>query len=374
VIQFPPIRPPMNSRKYSCQSLDSRLASFSKQSVCQGSSIALLLVMLALAPAVSHGEAEESQTYKTAFSVVWENDLFSGNDNNYTNGISFNLTSAEVDGLGSKNFFAKTARAFSFLPTVGDAGYRNYVGFGLTQEMYTPPDITLPAPLPGEQPYAGVLMGDVTLFSKGPRSQHTFIFSAGMAGPASGAEQVQKLIHEITGSTEPMGWDTQLSNELLLNLGYAYDYRLLRKASPRRFGYDLSTGLGATLGNYITHAQGSAILRFGYDLPDTYNLPDLRVGSSKSVTLAPPPEKFRVYGTFGLTVAGVARFLPSDGNTFTDSLSGDRDDFYMNASAGITVAYKKIALLFSYNTILGDKQRPGDTTADYGSLSLLWFF
>jgi lipid A 3-O-deacylase len=334
----------------------------------------LLSVMLSLAPAVSRGEAEESQAYKGAFSVVWQNDLFSGNDNNYTNGMSFNLTSAEVDGLGPKNFYAKTARAFSFLPTVGDDGYQNYVGFGLTQEMYTPPDISLPAPLPGEQPYAGALMGDVTLFSKGPRSQHTFIFWVGVVGPASGAEQVQKLIHELTGSTEPLGWDTQLSNELLLNLGYAYNYRLFRKAGPRKFGYDLSTGVGATLGNYSTHAQGSAVLRFGYDLPDTYDATGLRLGTSKSVTLAPPPKAFRIYGTLGLTAAAVARFLPSDGNTFTDSLSGDRDDFYMNASAGITAAYRKIELLFSYNSVLGDKKRPGDTTDDYGSLSLNWYF
>jgi lipid A 3-O-deacylase len=267
----------------------------------------LVSVMLSLAPTVSHGE-EDSPAFKGAFSIVWQNDVFSGNDNNFTNGVSLNLTSAEVDGLAPENFYAKTARAFSFLPTVGDAGYRNYVGFGLTQEMYTPPDISLPEPLPGDQPYAGALLADMALFSKGARSQHTYILWVGVVGPASGAEQVQKFIHELTGSTEPMGWDTQLSNELVLNLGYAYDYRLFRKAGPREVGYDLSTGVGATLGNYITHAQGTAVLRFGYDLPDTYDSPGLRLGSSKSVTLAPPPEKFRVYGRLGLTAAGVARF------------------------------------------------------------------
>jgi lipid A 3-O-deacylase len=335
----------------------------------------LLLVILSLAPVVSHGEEEaESQEFKGAFSVVWLNDVFSGNDNNFTNGVSLNLTSAEVGELGSKNFYAKTASAFSFLPTVGDDGYQNYVGFGLTQEMYTPPDISLPEPLPGDQPYAGALLADMTIFSKAARSQHTYILWVGVVGPASGAEQVQKFIHEITGSTEPMGWDTQLSNELVLNLGYDFNYRLFRNAAPRKFGYDFSTGVGATLGNYITHAQGSAVLRFGYDLPDTYDSPGLRLGSSKSVTLAPPPQKFRVYGTLGLTAAGVAQFLPTDGNTFVDSLSGDRDDFYTNVSTGIAVGYRKFALLFSYNAVLGDKQRPGDTTDDWGSLSINWFF
>ena len=337
-------------------------------------SMALFTAFLVLAPTAAAFADEATPDYKGAFSLGWENDIFSGNDNNYTNGISFNLTSAEVDGLVPESCFAKTAKAFSFLPTVGDAGYRNFVGYRLSQEMYTPPDLSLPAPRPGEQPYAGVLMGDVTLFSQSLRSQHTFVFSLGMAGPASGAEHVQKFIHEVTGSSEPMGWDTQLGNELLVNLGYAYDYRLLRKAKPREFGYDLSAGLGATLGTYITHAQGSAILRFGYDLPDTYSVFDIRLGSSGSVTLAPPPEKFRVYGTLGLTAAGVARFLPSDGNTFSNSLSGDRDDYYVNASAGITAAYRNFSILLNYNTVIGDKQRPGDTTDDYGSLSFSWFF
>ena len=157
--------------------------------------LCLFALFLAFVSTESTCDEATTQTYQGAFSFVFENDLFSGNDNNYTNGLSFNVTSAAVDTLGRKNFFVKTAKVFSFLPTVLDDRYQNYVGYRLTQEIYTPPDLSLPAPQPGEQPYAGVLLADVSLYSKTCRSQHTYIFAVRVVGPASGARETQELIH-----------------------------------------------------------------------------------------------------------------------------------------------------------------------------------
>jgi len=336
--------------------------------------LCLFALFLAFVSTESTCDEATTQTYQGAFSFVFENDLFSGNDNNYTNGLSFNVTSAAVDTLGRKNFFVKTAKVFSFLPTVLDDRYQNFVGYRLTQEIYTPPDLSLPAPQPGEQPYAGVLLADVSLYSKTCRSQHTYIFAVGVVGPASGARETQELIHWWTESPEPKGWDTQLSNELLLNVGYLYDYRLFRQVKHGVNGFDISTGFGAGLGNYITNAQGSAIIRFGRDIPDTYGGFNIRTGSNTSVTLAPPPKKFRIYGSLGITIVAVAHFLPTDGNTFTDSYSGERDDFYASTAAGIVFAYQKFSLVFNYNRNFGATQRPGTTEKDYGSLSMMWFF
>ena len=91
-------------------------------------------------------------------------------------------------------------------------------------------------------------------------------------GPASDARETQELIHWCTESPEPKGWDTQLSNELALNVGYLYDYRLFRRVKRGVNGFDISAGVGAGLGNYITNAQGSTIIRFGRDSPDTLGL------------------------------------------------------------------------------------------------------
>lgn len=336
--------------------------------------IQVLSLAIAFGPVAVFGTEPETGTYKGAWTFVFENDLFTGNDGNYSNGLSLAITSADVDGLGSKNFFAKTAKFFSFLPTVGNEGYANHVGYRLSHKTYTPPDITLPAPLPGETPYSGVLLADLTLYSKTPTSQHTFLFAAGAVGPVTGAEWVQKAIHEILNAPTPIGWDTQLGNELLLNAGYAYDHRLVRLGEPGGSGFDLSAGAAATLGNYLTSAQGSATMRFGYDLPDTYGELDLRSGAASSIAQAPPPDGWRVYGSLGASMQAIARFLPSDGNTFQDSLSGDRDDFYLVGTAGIVVGYRDFVFSFAYVAVFGESDPPDFNGNDYGSIGVTWFY
>lgn len=190
---------------------------------------------------------------------------------------------------GPDNFFAKTAQFFSFLPTVDQEGHGNHVGYSLAQETYTPLDVSLPAPPPGDQPYAGILLANAALYSRTPESQHTFLFAVGAVGPISGAEYTQKLIHDITGAPEPMGWDTQLGNELQLNMGYAYEHRLVRLGESGGSGLDLSAGVGAALGNCLTSADGSATLRFGYDLPEPFGKLDIRSRSTGSIALPPLP-------------------------------------------------------------------------------------
>jgi hypothetical protein len=40
-----------------------------------------------------------------------------------------------------------------------------------------------------------------------------------VVGPASQAEKTQKDFHNLIGGDEPMGWDTQLPNEPVINIG-----------------------------------------------------------------------------------------------------------------------------------------------------------
>ena len=42
----------------------------------------------------------------------------------------------------------------------------------------------------------------------------------GVVGLASHAEDVQKEFHDMIGGDEPMGWDTQLPDEPVINVGY----------------------------------------------------------------------------------------------------------------------------------------------------------
>lgn len=313
---------------------------------------------------------------KGILTLTWENDVLLQKDSNYTNGIGVTWTTADVATLANGNFFKKVARAFRFLPAFGVNDRGKYVTARFGQEMYTPEDISDPDPPPGEQPYAGVLFFDGGMHSMGPRSLHDWILRVGVVGPASGAEQVQRFIHEITNSPMPQGWDTQLSNEFLLNVDYVYRYRLHRDAGPSGFGYDSSVNVGGGVGNYFTGGSGGINVRFGWYLPETYGAARVRRNQDALVGWTRPPRgKWRVFFQVELDAIGVARFLPTDGNTFVDSRSADREDWFAFVDLGFVVAKGRFHAAYSYNVGLGGVDstlRSGDQ--DYGALTFSWLF
>jgi hypothetical protein len=342
--------------------------------VAAGIALCAVAASWATPPAFGDEAGPTAGDYKGIFSLRSENDVFAGNDNKYTNGIALSWTTADVSRLEPDGFFSKVVRSFSFLPTVGDEGYADYVAFEVGQEMYTPEDISLPAPPPGDQPYAGVLFFDTKLYSKTTRSLHAYTFRVGIVGPWSFAEQTQRFLHRLNGAKDPQGWDTQLSNEPLLNLDYQYHRRLWRRARPKGFGYDVSANGGAGFGNYFIGGNVGALFRLGHSLPDTYGSFDIRKGGEALVGLAPSPTGWHAYLHLAGNGFAVARFLPTDGNTFKDSRSGDRDDFYAVITAGAVVGYKRLLFSYMYNLVVSQSSLPAQTEDDYGAIAMHWIF
>ena len=99
-------------------------------------------------------------------------------------------------------------------------------------------------------------------------------------GPCSGAEQVQRFVHEDLGMGDPpLGWDHQLDNTALLNFNYVARRKLLaplldRYESPR-FNGDVSVGGQVGLGNFFRLADIQLEARFGWSLPPGFtHIPD----------------------------------------------------------------------------------------------------
>jgi hypothetical protein len=314
--------------------------------------------------------------YRGIFSFRSENDFWAGNDNNYTNGIAASWTTSPIEDCKrpEPGFWCKVVNGFDWLPKIGDEDWEDYVGFEAGQEMYTPEDITLPEPPPGDQPYAGVLYWDTSVYAKSARSLHSYTWRLGVVGPASGAEETQKFIHRLIGAKEPQGWDTQLSNELLLNFGYQFHRRILRDARERGFGYDVALNGGGDLGNYYIGANGGVQLRFGHALPDNFGTFDIRRGSEALVGMGPSPTGWHAYAHLQAQAVAIGRFLPSDGNTFKDSREGDRDDFYSVISAGGVFGWKRLFFSYMYNLVVGDSFVPTKRDDDYGAIALHYLF
>jgi hypothetical protein len=197
----------------------------------------LILTVLAGTAAAEPGDWREwpvrsgDNASKGTWTLIDENDLFGGTDRNYTNGLQISWLSAKNDLPPAIDW---ASDRLSFLAKPG-ADWR--YGFVAGQTMYTPNDITVATPQPGERPYAGWLFGGLSLTADSGDRLDTIELHAGVVGPASGAEFVQRNWHAQIGSPDPKGWDHQLANEPGLMLVYERKWRNLAD-----FGF---LGLGA---------------------------------------------------------------------------------------------------------------------------------
>jgi lipid A 3-O-deacylase len=309
-----------------------------------------------------------------AITVSLENDVFTGSDNNYTNGFGISWVTREV-GLYEDGDFRRDMVDFcSFLPAVGDEGTRNYVAWTLGHEMHTPHDTSDPNPPLDDQPYAGVLFLDNTVFTRTDHWGHAWNLRLGVVGPVSGAEHLQKGIHELIGSDEPQGWDSQLPNEPIVNVSYTtgfllYDHRFRHGAVLRAIPI-----LGGSVGNYSTGVNTGIYGEYGWNLADAMGFTSLHQGLNTASTIGGGPQdefSFSVHaGVFGF---GVAHYLPLDGTIFRESRSVDTNPFIGMASVGMSMRYKSLVLSLgqSYFTETFESQRQNP---EFGTLSCSWYF
>ena len=330
------------------------------------------------APSVdpSWQDAEPPPPFLGAISLLLDNDSVAGNDSRYTGGLAFAWTSAAAETYRKRHPHRKIVNAFSFLPTVGATGYQNYLQFVVGTEMYTATNIKLADPPLGDHPYAGILYLDSTIMSRTRAANHQLTLRLGFVGPASGASEVQRWIHDILGDIIPEGWDTQLKKEPIVNLYYQYSRRLLRSASADGGGVDIACNGGAGLGNYYIGANVGVTGRVGYRLPENYGVTPLMGGAESMVGLPPPRKKFCVYGFISSQAFGIARWLPTDGNTFVDSRSGDRDTWFASVSAGIVMGFSRVLLSYRHHGIAGLTDPENFKTVnrdDFGTIMLTVF-
>lgn len=310
-----------------------------------------------------------------ALTISLENDVFTGSDNNYTNGLGVTWVSAELENYDEDRFVSKWGRFWSFLPFVGDEGYRTYASWTLAQEMDTPDDDTLPNPPLDDQPYAGVLYVDSLLYAKKGRWAHVWELKLGVVGPASQAENVQKDFHDLIGSDEPMGWDTQLPNEPVINVGYTAAYMNAAGHVGETAAQWRIVSLGTVgAGTYFTGAGLGVYGEVGWNLVDAFGGTSLRSGLNAASTVGVGPVKNWSVSFFaGAGGYGVAHYLPLDGTVFHDSRSVDTEPLVGTGSLGLSVRHEGFVLSLAA-TFFTDTFKTEEQTTEFGTLSVSWDF
>lgn len=321
----------------------------------------LASAMLALAW-LSPGTAKaRSEGDKGTVSFVLENDLFYDTDRNYTNGVRLEWLS---EPASAPDWAVNGARQFPLFPDGG----RVRVSYAIGQNMYTPADIALAAPPPDDRPYAGWLYASVGVIAENGRVLDQFQLTLGMVGPASLAEQTQKLVHSIVGAPEPQGWDSQLKNEPGLILSYQRSWRDFYSESVSGFGFDVTPHVGGAVGNVFTYANAGLTLRVGTRLPRDYGPPRIQPSLPGSGFFA-RQAGFGWYLFAGGEGRAVARNVFLDGNSFRKGSDVRKEPFVADFQYGFALTWEWLRL--SYTHVVRSPEFKGQMERDnFGAVSL----
>lgn len=188
-----------------------------------------------------------SQQY---FRVHYENDYFSTTDLYYTQGINLEY----VHPVIRKFFLSRLLIKSSVKETK--------FGIALEHEGFTPTSISHSEILYGDRPFAACfflktfsIVNDVVR-----RQRISSALSVGAIGPVTGGKEIQQTIHRWIKDTQPMGWDNQIQNDIILN--YQLDYE--RELFFIQNYFSLWGKAGARLGTLNMKLDAGAILMMGY--------------------------------------------------------------------------------------------------------------
>ncbi len=314
-----------------------------------------------------------------------DNDLFSGSDKDYTNGgriswISGNRPVAEIRGvqrwlrylIGDES----SAEPFRIVSGFDDSSAISYnFGFALTQLMYTPEDPESLALIPGERPYAGVLLLGFSLHAMDQNVLNTVAFSVGTVGRHAYAEETQDFVHSVRGMEKFNGWDNQVPNEPLFNLHLSQKRRLLLVDYRNGiFAVDGFHESAIGIGNYRTEAQVGALIRVGFNLPVEFSDPRLspQAYSHKLFQDERVSESFwSLYAILGARGYAIARDVTLDGPMFRGGFETDvsREPWVAEAYAGFGLRLSdwELSYIHTFRTKEYDTQN-GDLS--FGSIAI----
>lgn len=294
---------------------------------------------------------------------ILENDLFYGKDQHYTNGARFAWTASP--DKPPPDWAVQASQILPFFPTTSGKIRHGYA-FG--QSMFVPSDIKLTDPPAGERPYAGWLYGSVGLGVETKNRLDQFWLSLGVVGPSSLAEQTQKFVHKVVGADDPKGWDTQLGDELGVNIAYQRSWRTFATTTWLGNRFDVTPHIGLALGNVFTYGNTGITLRYGPTLPRDYGPPRIQPSLPGSSDFS-PTSGFNWYLFAGLDTRAVGRNIFLDGNTFKDSRSVEKNIFVGDLQFGFVLDWPEFRI--SYTHVLRTREFESQKEPDnFGALSV----
>lgn len=342
--------------------------------------LAVALFVLLGGLCLPSAQAQQAQDARTRQNLLlyFENDIFGGTDQHYTNGVKLTWLSSDLSKYADDErlpFWAQDA--ISYIPFIHEQGLIRNVGLSIGQNLYTPSDRDARELLKDDRPYAAWLYFSTALHSKNREKLDSFEITAGMVGPSALGEQTQNNIHDLFNIGRANGWEHQLRDEPGLILSWQRTLRFWSERMDRGFGVDFLPRFGVSAGNVLTQANAGAEFRIGWNLPSDFGTSLINPGGGVGSPVDDNDPRLRdaigFHLFFGAEGRAVARNIFLDGNTWRDSHHVDKKYFVGDLVGGMALLYGDFKITYSqvYRTEEYDGQDGGQT---FGSLSLNYVF
>ena len=314
-----------------------------------------------------NGESSDVGAFAT---LTLENDIFAGKDGGYTNGIGYSWGYGPFDEYGDSPAPGWLVGLSDLLFIHASDPREKAVSFSLFQAMQTPENIEAEQLISDDLPYAGLLGWRGTLYAWDNNVADQFSVIMGIVGPASLAEHTQKLVHQITGSDKPQGWDNQLHNEPVFQIAGQRSWRF-KMNNGDGVGADFLTFASGGFGNFGSDVAASGMIRVGTGLDETF--PAVSILPGRDINPLAGLEGDHFYAFFGAQAQYKFNDIFVDGNTFRDSHSVTLRHEAFTLSAGAVWNWESWGLLFSIaETSSSFVERKG--RGRFGSLSFTYRF
>lgn len=286
------------------------------------------------------GHAPSAKKNKGTFSLLVENDRFTGTDRHYTNGVQLSYLS------GKDNLPGWLRTAARYLPGVDDEAALR-AGYVVGHSIFTPNDIALTTAQPDDRPYAGWLYGGAALIAETDGILDTWELDLGIVGPSARAEEVQNGFHSLIGVDEANGWEHQLQDEFGVLLSYERKWRNSWEYQGTGYGVDMTPHFGGAIGNVATFLNTGVTFRIGNDLTNDFGAPRIRPSLPGSNFFL-PRDAFGWYFFLGADGRAVAHNIFLDGNSDKDSLGVDREILVGDLQGGLVMNIYGVRLAYTY--------------------------
>lgn len=247
-----------------------------------------------------------SHSIDQEFSINYDNDIVFFTDQYYTSGVDVNYAFL----LRKKNSI------YNFFNNQLEDTTKMIIRVNYGNKIFTPSKIKEPDVEKRDRPYAGwqALTATVSTFPK-VSTAHRYSFQIGLVGQQSGMGNFQQWYHEKNGITFPLGWEYQIADEVVLNLGYNRKQGLVEGRVM-----DFSGELDLQLGNGFSSAGIGALTRLGsFNKLNNSAYSESRLSSSIPVVGNNDNEEVESFFFFGLRADYVFNNIFIEGSIFNDN-------------------------------------------------------